>query len=240
MDKGIFDRQGNKLGELRKIRPAGEGIGAVLSVILVLILILGVVFVWVALVQEGSFLSLIMLGAQIVSAVIAGTVCVEIEKQTFRGIFVVMCPSITIASGILTWICSGGGNIFGFLLIAFFASILNSLISTVVVMFFQKKAHKQRMKEAERAEEQGKIYKQISKDWTCRCGALNSSNYASCKKCGEYRNSIVDQKAEADRVRKMILEHNESDTWMCTCGAKTNIKYGQCKKCGKFRGNIVI
>lgn len=249
MERNIYDRYGNKLGEIREVESDGHGIGCGLGFALALMFILGVIFIWPALFEVGGWLSVVMMGTQIVSHIIVGVLCLNGEKDSFSDILKTMCLWATISSGLLTWLFSGT-NILMLLtsfLIAFLASVGSGLIAATVVVLLQKSVYKESVKDEKRIAEQSKKYKPNSEKWRCKCGVENSSNYSICKKCGEYRNTEESRKTEeereAERIRKIILEYDatkESNTWMCTCGTKNKTEYGHCKKCGSYRGNIKI
>ena len=222
----------------------GNSIGTVFSVILALILILGVIFVWPALFEVGGGLSVLMIGTQIVSHIIWGAVSLDKERCSFFNTLKPMCLSATLASGFVTWIFSGtkAPMLLVSFFIAFLASVGSSLIATIAVMMIQKKLLKEKEKEVKRIAELSKNYTPIAKTWRCRCGAENNSNYGTCKKCGEYRNTTETPTAGANRIFKseertqynnqiIATEIAKAGAWTCTCG-RVNMAYVSTCVCG--------
>ncbi len=141
----VFDRWGNKVGEIHERDSDPGGCGCFLNTLLLLIIGLGSILIWPIMLgslfsQDDAWIGVVQLVAIILVLIAHGNKIYKRESYSFWGTWISLVLSSTLISGLISWIVSGLGiaMLFASLFINFLLSIGSGLITAIIIAFLRR------------------------------------------------------------------------------------------------------
>lgn len=141
----VFDRWGNKVGEIRERDIDPGGCGCFLNSILFLIIGLGSILIWPVMLgslfsQDDAWIGVVQLVTIVLVLILHGKKIYKKESYSFLGTWITLVVSTTLISGFISWIVSGLGiaMLFASLFINFLLSIGGGLITAIIIAYLRR------------------------------------------------------------------------------------------------------
>ena len=140
----VFDRWGNKVGEIHERDSDPGGCGCLLSSIGLLIIGVGAILIWPVVLrglakQDDAYIGAVQILALIITSIIHGKRLRYAENYSFIGAWICLIVSSTIVSGVVGWIISGLNfmMLFASLFICFLLAIGSGLVTAIVIAYLR-------------------------------------------------------------------------------------------------------